>query len=223
PTNFKLYGSSNEKISTRKEKDSIQKEEIEKEIKFEKKKNLSLQISLVAILTAMGIGGSYALVFIPNVEILTLTIFITSFLFGPAVGCPMAFISAIIFHGFNPWGVAPLPTLLILVVLYVFIGLVGGLLGKFQKRSGNQEIKQDFWIIYKYIIIGASITFMFDVVSAFSSIFFYPLDQITPGLLLLIYLAQIPFSIIHISCNAVLFGFAAPQIINRIQKFITTR
>ncbi|MHA1312770.1 MAG: hypothetical protein ACTSRB_02560 [Candidatus Helarchaeota archaeon] len=201
--------------------DKIQnKTTLEKEIKFERKKNVALQISLIAILTATGIGGSYALVFLPNVEILTLTIFITSFLFGMSVGCPMAAISSLIFHSFNPWGVAPLPTLVILLTLYVFVAVVGGLLGRIRKKNPDSEIKYSAWTVYKYAILGASLTLLYDFGSALSSVFFYPFQLITPNLIFFIYIAQIPYTIIHVVCNSLLFGLVAPQVIIRINKFI---
>lgn len=191
----------------------------EEEIKFERKKNISIKISLIAILSAMGIGGSYALVFIPNVEVLTVTIFIASFIFGITIGCSMAAISGLIFHGLNPWGFAPPPTLLLLMVLYVLIAFIGGLLGRFEKKSPDEKLKYSGWTIYKFAIIGACLTLFFDFFSALSIIFFVQLTTFTPAVFITTYVMQIPFTIIHVVCNLLLFGFVAPSVIIRTRKF----
>lgn len=192
----------------------------DKEIKFGKKSNIAIRVALIAIITAMGIGCSYAISFIPNVEILTVTIFTTSFLFGIPIGCCIAAVSSLIYHSFNPWGVAPLPTLIVLTVLYVIIAALGGLMGMLYKKYSKMDFQYSPWTIYKFAIIGASLTLLFDIISALTIIFYVPDQAFNLAFLLTTYIMQIPFTLIHVVSNLILFGFVVPPVVKRINKFM---
>ena len=142
-------------------KEKKQKDKPEEEIRFDKKKNIAVQVSIIAIMTAMGIGGSYALSFLPNVEILTTTIFITAFLFGITIGTSISVLSSVIFHSFNPWGVAPLPTLIILTILYVMIALFGAIARMLYEKYSEVEFTYSKWTVYRFAVLAICITLFF--------------------------------------------------------------
>ena len=199
-------------------KDSKGKQE--KEVRFDKKKNIAVQVSVIGIMTAMGIGGSYALAFLPNVEILIATIFITAFLFGALIGCTIAITSSLIFHSFNPWGVAPLPTLLILTTLYAIIALIGALTKKLYEKYSKVDFDYSKWTVYRFAVIGVSLTIFFDYIAALS-IIFYTGETFSISVLITTYTMQVPFTLIHVACNLCLFAFVAPAVIQRLYNFIT--
>lgn len=201
-----------------KEKGTIEKPE--KEVRFDKKKNVAIQASVIAIMTAMGIGGSYALSFLPNVEILITTIFITSFLYGILIGSAVAATSSLIYHSFNPWGVAPLPTLIILTILYVSIAIIGGLTKMIYEKYSEIDFKFSKWTVYRFAVLGAFLTLFFDYLAALT-IFFYTGQAFDFSVLITTYIMQIPFSLIHVTCNTCLFAFVAPVVIQRLYNFIT--
>jgi len=201
-----------------KDKKAIEKPEAEE--RFDKKKNIAVQASVIGIMTAMGIGGSYALSFLPNVEILITTIFITSFLFGPLIGCSIAATSSLIYHSFNPWGVAPLPTLIILTILYVVIALFGSLTKYLYEKYSKIDFQYSKWTVYRFAVIGVSLTIFFDFIAALT-IFFYTGQVIDFSVLITTYTMQIPFTLVHVACNLCLFAFVAPVVIQRLYNFIT--
>ncbi|NHI94438.1 MAG: hypothetical protein EAX96_18250 [Candidatus Lokiarchaeota archaeon] len=194
-------------------------EKPEDETRFDKKKNVAIQVSLIGIMAAMGIGGSYALSFLPNVEILITTIFITSFLFGIPIGCAIATVSSLIYHSFNPWGVAPLPTLIILTLLYVVIAIIGGLTKILYKKYSKIDFEYSKWTIYRFAVIGVSLTLFFDFIGALT-IFFYTGQAIDLSVLITTYIMQVPFTLIHVACNLCLFAFVAPIVIQRTYNFM---
>lgn len=195
-------------------------EKPETEVRFDKKKNIAVQVSVIGIMTAMGIGGSYALSFLPNVEILITTIFITSFLFGALIGCTIAATSSLIYHSFNPWGAAPLPTLIILTILYVVIALFGSLTKYLYEKYSKIDFQYSKWTVYRFAVIGVSLTIFFDFIAALT-IFFYTGQVLDFSVLITTYTMQIPFTLVHVTCNLCLFAFVAPVVIQRLYNFIT--
>ena len=71
--------------------------------------NRRLVLSAMFIAIAVGIG--YALVYIPNIELFTATIFIAGYLLGPRQGIVMCGLAAFIFGLIHPLGASAPPLL----------------------------------------------------------------------------------------------------------------
>ncbi|NVM54028.1 MAG: ECF transporter S component, partial [Candidatus Helarchaeota archaeon] len=69
----------------------------------------SVKITLIAVFAALSIGASYMLAPFINVEVMSVILFIAGFLYGKYVGIFVGLISSIIYYGWNPFGVPPLP------------------------------------------------------------------------------------------------------------------
>ena len=196
-------------IKTDLEEKDISNEDAIKEIEFDISKNISFRIALISILVGIGIGGSYALIAIPNVEILSFVIFLAGFLYGWQVGALVGGISEAIFGGFNPNGVAPLIVYLTLVISFTLIGMIGGLVGKYTK-----DLKMNGWNIYKFAIIGALLTLIFDIITMIGWIY------VTPGMAFyLTMIMQVPFTVVHVISNVCLFGLVAIPVAIRVRAF----
>lgn len=87
----------------------------------------SFRIVLVSTFTALGIVLGYLLAYIPNVELFTLTIFLSGFILGKRDGMIVGFLSSLIFCFFNPIGASPLPLLAFQLTHYTLTGLIGAL------------------------------------------------------------------------------------------------
>ncbi|MHA1798883.1 MAG: hypothetical protein ACTSVY_10605 [Candidatus Helarchaeota archaeon] len=187
----------------------LDSESLPKEIEFDGKNYTSFRVALISILVAIGIGGSYALLGIPNVEILTFVIFLSGFLYGCRIGTIVGTISEAIFAGFNPYGVAPLVTYLALIIAFAVIGFFGGLMG-----NNTKDLEITSWNIYKFATTGAVLTFFFDIFTALSWVI------VTPGMsLYLTLILQVPFTIIHVVSNMLLFGLVMIPVISRVRTF----
>jgi len=210
----KIKGINENKATMAKEISLIDKKSIDNkktidEIEFTPEENISFRIALISIMVAIGIGGSYALVALPNIEILSLIIFITGYLYGWKVGTVVGAVSEAIFAGFNPMGVAPLVTYGTLIAAFTLIGFIGGLLGR-----NNKELKINSWNMYKFAIIGGILTLIFDLTTALSWI------VVVPGVsIYLTLIMQVPFTIIHVVSNIFLFGLVGIPVISRVKMF----
>ena len=192
-----------------KNKDPIVDNKTIEEIEFQPKGSISFKIALISIMAAIGIGGSYALVGLPNIEILSLIIFVTGYLYGWKVGSIVGAVSEAIFAGFNPYGVAPIITYATLIISFTLIGFIGGILGR-----NNEEIKINSWNMYKFAIIGGILTLFFDLITALSWII------VAPGAsFYLTLIMQIPFTVVHVVSNLLLFGLVGIPVISRVQMF----
>ena len=89
--------------------------------------NLAMNVALIAILAALAIGGNYALAAIPNVELSSVMVFLSGFLFGPVVGILTGLIAMTIYQLWNPWGAFLPPIGFAVIGCTIFIGLVGGI------------------------------------------------------------------------------------------------
>ncbi|MFX1299259.1 MAG: hypothetical protein ACFFD2_30900 [Promethearchaeota archaeon] len=183
----------------------------DEEIKFvSEKRPISQQVALISILSAIGIAGSWAMVGLPNIEIITLTVFISGYVFGWKVGLIVGGITEAIFSGFNPMGMAVLPVFISQILSIMLVGFIGGLLGS---RSESTEINA--WNIYQIVVIGASLTFFFDIFTTFT----HALVFTEMGGFIATFIFGIPFTIIHVASNSILFGTVPLPTTNKLRQF----
>ena len=91
----------------------------------------SFRVALLGIFTALAVVLGYALVFIPNIELFTLMIFLSGFILGKRDGVVVGLMSSFIFVFFNPYGVSPLPLFAYQLAHYALVGFLGGIMCNF--------------------------------------------------------------------------------------------
>ena len=119
------------------------------------------KIVLSALLIALSVGMGYLFLLVPNVEMVTATVFIAGSIVGPLYGLFVGLLAELIYSAFNPYGMAMPPLLITQVLCFAFIGFVGGLVGKRQIKSAP----------LKLIILatcGFLLTLLFDVATTLS-------------------------------------------------------
>lgn len=159
----------------------------------------SRRVSVIAIMSATALGGNYALASIPNVEMSTLMFFVVAYLFGPVSGLSCMMVVSLIYGIFNPWGVFIPQIWLSQVVGWMFTVLIGSML------YGNRHNYR-----LTFILCGLLCTLLFDMLTnlGFAMIFGMPyINALIFGL---------PFMIVHVLSNMILFGLSVP-VINRIE------
>ena len=107
-------------------------------------------IALIALLTALSVGGSYALIGLPNINLMDIVVFVTSFVFGIPIGVAVSILSWSIYGIINPLGFV-LPIWISTIIGESLFGFVGGILGMINpnpkqtlssgKKSFNSNIK----------------------------------------------------------------------------------
>jgi hypothetical protein len=84
---------------------------------------------LASLLVALAVAAGYALAAVPNVELLTLIVFISGFLLGPGRGAVVGAVAMAGHSLFNIMGAAIPPVLVAQVACYALIGLAGAVVG----------------------------------------------------------------------------------------------
>ncbi len=160
------------------------------------KRTVTIRVALVAVLAALAIGGNYALSALPNVELSSVMVFLSGFLFGPVIGALVGSIAMIIYQYWNPWGAFIPPIGLAVIGCTIFIGVIGGILGKALQRLDYSDSR---WFLLP-VLFGILLTLFFDLVTNFA----YSITFGIPFIVVLI--IGLPFTIVHIVSNAILFG-----------------
>jgi LytS/YehU family sensor histidine kinase len=172
------------------------------------KSTLAIRVALIAILAALAIGGNYALSALPNVELSSVMVFLGGFLFGSVIGALVGFIAMVIYQFWNPWGAFIPPIGFTVIGCTVFIGIIGGILGKALQRLDYSDSR---WFLLP-ALFGMLLTVFFDLVTNFAYSFSFSVPFIVTLLL------GLPFTVIHVISNAILFGILAQPVTRAIQQ-----
>ncbi|UCD02300.1 MAG: ECF transporter S component [Promethearchaeota archaeon] len=181
---------------------------------------LSFRIALVSTFTALAIVLGYLLAYIPNIELFTLTIFLSGFILGKRDGIIVGFLSSFIFCFFNPLGASPLPLLTFQLIHYSMTGLIGALTNDYLKKKNFFNPNEDlyiFSIISIFGVLGALITTNFQIISSLVHVlsYFGTINEFLPY-----FLTGMVFTAIHIIGNTLGFVFILPGLIQLINKLL---
>ena len=181
----------------------------------------SFRIALLSTFAALAVVLGYLLAYLPNIELFTLTIFLSGFILGKRDGIIVGFLSSFIFCFFNPFGASPLPLLTFQLAHYSLTGLFGALTSNFLKKTKYFEPNEDLYninIMAIFGIIGALITVSFQIGTSLVDVFsfFGTFDDFLPY-----FLTGLPFTIIHIIGNTLGFIFILPGLIQLINKLLS--
>ncbi len=162
---------------------------------------------LTALFAAVAAAGGYLLIAIPNVEIFTLILFLAGWGLGLGNGMAAAVVAAILYFGFNPQG-GFFPPLLVAQILGAIAAPTAGSL--IRRIHLSKKVFRIFLILSAIII-----TLWFDILTNLA----FPL---TAGFdmrgIIATLIAGIPFALIHIGSNAVIFAILAPPLIELLKR-----
>ncbi len=175
------------------------------EIRLEQR--FSLKISLVAIFAALAIGGGYSLFYIPNVELMSVFIFISGLIYGKYIGSFVGLISSLIFYGYNPYGFDPIVNTTCILGMALF-GLVGGFFNS--NNFHDRKIEYSRKNMIKLATIGFFLTLIFDIITNIAFAFSFKFD------LGVVFLTGIPFMIVHLVCNTIVYATVIIAVYNRV-------
>jgi hypothetical protein len=164
-------------------------------------------ISITAIMTALALVGNYALVAVPNLELGSTVLFVTAYIFGAHMAIWSTLIMSLLFGIINPWG-AFIPQIWISQVIgWFYIVTVGSIMGR--SGSNGKRLEPRKW---ELAITGAFVTFIFEQVTnlGYSATFGVPF--------FLSVAAALPFTLIHIVSNAVIFSQVVPMLNSALSR-----
>jgi hypothetical protein len=172
------------------------------------------ETTLVAFFSAVAITTSTAIIFIPNVETMSFTIFLSGYLFGKKTGLKVAWVSSFGFEiiasslmgGFN-------------LVIFIFKMITYSLIGYTGYLGAKWEITKS----WELIPFGIFFALLFDLLTTVGFTLTYLSLGVDVFLFNLIYSLTVgffPFTLFHIIGGAVLFS-AIPKVASSIQRAIS--
>lgn len=163
---------------------------------------------LLACFIALGVVLGYAFIGLPNVELVTATVFLCGFVMGVKHGILGGLVTEIIYGVFNPLGAAAPPLLAGMVFSMAVTGGVGGLAGRFVKWKG-------WWFHASLAALGFLCTLIFAMLTSLG----YALSANIPiNRIWITMVSGVHFYLIQLGVNTVIFFTLVPLLIQWIQK-----
>ncbi|MFP4458898.1 MAG: ECF transporter S component [Candidatus Zixiibacteriota bacterium] len=161
------------------------------------------KIALSSVLIAIGVGFGYLLSGIPNIELITLTIFIAGYSLGAIYGSSCGAMIWIIYGAFNPFGMAPLPIFAAQIIAGAFIGIFGAIAYRIIKN-----IKERYLRILIFAFSGAFLTLFYQIlINSASFISFGSKDTLIAYII-----GGLSFALLHIVSNTLIFSILIPPL-----------
>ena len=163
-----------------------------------------------SIFTALAIGLGFSLLMVPNVELITVIVFMAGLTLGIRWGVLVGGTAELIFSVLNPFGSGLIfpPLLISQEISMMMVGIAGGSLKLifFKKEFSAKKISL-------LALTGFLLTFIFDSLTTLS----YPLSAgfdlpQTVG----IYISGIGFTILHQISNAIIFAVGVPKVVKHL-------
>lgn len=161
--------------------------------------------------TSLAVGSGYALLLIPNVELITAIVFVSGVYLGARRGLMVGMVAEFIFSAGNPLGsglVFP-PLLVGQMAGMGLVGLTGGLFRRVFRKGGYSLAKRVY-----LGVAGAVLTFIYDSITTLA----YPVAAgFEAKQTAAIWVAGIGFTFLHQMSNTVIFFTALPRVFSRIE------
>jgi len=166
------------------------------------------KISLMGIFIALGVSLGFALINIPNVELITATIFISGYLLGIKEGIVVGLLTESLYSLLNPFGMAAPPLFIAQILSMAMAGFMGAVVAK-QKSQKR--------IIY-YLKLGLAGFLATAIFALLTTLSFVLLINFSFEKLAGSFIYGLGFYIVHIVTNTIIFLTLVPAIINLVEK-----
>jgi hypothetical protein len=164
---------------------------------------------LVSITVALGV----ALSGLPNVELMTVTVFISGYLLGWRLGLAVGAASITVHSLFNPLGAALPPLLFSQVLGFCAIGLAGAIAGPLIAHLGKR------WVAFVVCgISGFVLTLLYDVLTNIGAFLTISGERSVSNLWRFV-VAGVLFTIMHTAWNTGLFVVVVKPVLAVLAKY----
>ena len=174
-------------------------------------KNTAIYVALIAMFSAILVGGKMALVSIPNVEVVTIITAVCAYVWGLWIAMPVTVVGILVqipIFGFNTW-------VLEYFIHWPIVAILFAVLGKVKFKNRAIEVVAATSVAVVMTTLFGVMTSIVDTFLAFSSTagFKIVIDDFWQRFAVL-YVRGIVFFIVHIVCNLVLFSVAFVPLCN---------
>lgn len=153
------------------------------------------EVSRISIFTSLAVAAGFILIGVPNVELVSVTVFLAGMILGSLRGAMVGGMAMGIFSTFNPLGLPIIPVLVAQILSMALVGAIGGV---FKGKKGSSIGLSS---ILKLAVTGFTLTILYDLSTNFAfAVAFGLMAQF-----LKIVLAGLVFSALHVVSNTVLF------------------
>ncbi len=173
-------------------------------------------IAISAIMTALALVASYSTVGIPNVELASAILFLTAFIFEYEMAVFCTLLMSVIYSTLNPWGAFIPQIWLSQVVGWLFIAIVGAILGgtgpDIRILKPDRSSRRTTLVLISISFTGAIMTVVFDLITTLGFSWASGIPYSTTLVTL------IPFMLIHVVSNAILFPIVIPALETTLKR-----
>ena len=158
------------------------------------------------IATGVGLGFSFA--HVPNIELITATIFIAGYFLGFRNGIIVGIITEALYSGLNPYGMAAPPLFVAQITAMGITGAMGALVRKY--------FSEDKTLNYLLLgFLGFILTINFAILTTLAFVLFinFSWDKLLGS-----FIFGITFYLTHFFTNTLIFLFVVPTIIELLKK-----
>ncbi len=166
------------------------------------------KLALSGVLIALAIALKLPILSVPNVEFFSFIIFSSGYLLGMIGGVVVGIISISIYTSLiTPYGLPPLPIAFAQILCMALIGFAGGLAYKFNIVSVDENSPSRLFVHYLIMgVFGLVLTIIYDLFTNLATAF-------VMGQFLPVMVAGIPFALIHILSNIIIFVVFGPHLL----------
>jgi hypothetical protein len=118
-------------------------------------------LCVIAVLTALCVGVSYALIGLPNVNVMDLVVFVTGFVFGAPIGVATGVLAWFVYGAINPLGFN-IPIWMATMAGEAAFGVVGGVLGRMSHQDAGKPVNA-FRFSCEMALWGLIVTVIYDL------------------------------------------------------------
>jgi hypothetical protein len=166
----------------------------------------SRRLSYAALMVAAGLTGVYAEP-IPNFEVLTLVVFCSGVLLGVRDGMLVGALSELIYSVLNPYGAAH-PLITVAQVMGVAVaGAAGGVAARVGLPATGVAVRATL-----LTVAAIGLTGLFDLLTNLAV-------GVVQGQVLVTLMGGIPFSLVHIGTNVLLFGLLGTPLVGVFARY----
>jgi len=172
----------------------------------------SKDISHVSLFIAISAAMGFLFAYIPNIELITCSVFLSGILMGKLRGIIVGASAYFLFSSLNPngSGLAFPPLLITQVFIYSLIGLCGGIISLLINLS---ELKPVNFIILGFS--GLILTLLYQITTA--AVYYY-IAGFTEEQFTTVIVTGILFSAVHIVSNTIIFSTVLPLLLKKTVK-----
>lgn len=152
---------------------------------------------LACLLVATAVALGYALAGVPNIELMTVSIFVSGYLLGPGLGALSGIVAIALYSTFNPLGAALPPLLAAQMAGFGLIGFCGATVGPLLVRCHNRVVAG--------VVAGSMglvLTLFYQIVTNLAGFLLFTSEK---GLIKYVW-AGLVFTAMHLVWNTALFS-----------------